>query len=244
VATSEWIGRADQQDRELPLAEIPADLAEKASAASDFLEQRLDGVADACMTCSFQASGVVLLHLIRGMAPEIPVLFVDTGYHFQETLDYRDRMAARWQLNLINLLPERSVAEQEADFGLLNQTSPDRCCSLRKVDPVFRALQDYRVWVTGLQRNQSRSRAHLQQEESFLLPSGHRLRKLNPLAEWTARDVWRYAEAYAIPLLPLYDLGYSSIGCAPCTNLPLDPGDPRSGRWGGQKLECGIHVQQ
>jgi phosphoadenosine phosphosulfate reductase len=196
------------------------------------------------VTSSFQAEDVVVVHMAREFLPGIPVIFLETGYHFPETLEYRDRIAAEWGLNLINVSSEQSVAVQEAQFGILNQTAPDRCCALRKVGPLFRALEGYRVWTTGLRREQSKSRANLQLHETFALPTGHTLAKLNPLADWTARDVREYAEAHEIPLLPLYDLGYSSIGCAPCTSLPTDPNDPRSGRWSGQKLECGIHVQQ
>ena len=216
---------------------------EKASVAQEFLRERLQSMTDVCVTSSFQAGGVVVLDLLRQIDPRIPVLFLDTGYHFEETLRYRDRLVDQWNLNLINVLPLRTVAEQESEFGILHQTAPDRCCTMRKVDPLFRALEGYRGWVTGLRQHQAKSRAHLQREESFLLPSGHRLAKLNPLAEWTARDVWQYAEAHEIPLLPLYELGYSSIGCAPCTSLPIDPTNPRSGRWSGQKVECGIHLQ-
>ena len=222
---------------------IAEQLQTRADAARDFLRVRLTGATDVCVTSSFQAEDMVVLHLVRAFLPEVRVIFLETGYHFPETLAYRDRMSAAWGLNLINVLPERTVAEQEAQFGILHQTAPDQCCKLRKVGPLFRALEGYRVWVTGLRREQSKSRANLQLEESFALPSGHALEKLNPLAEWTTRDVWHYAEEHNIPLLPLYELGYSSIGCAPCTSLPSDPNDPRSGRWKGQKLECGIHIQ-
>ncbi len=218
--------------------------------AREFLQGKLEGgvpgapgSGGACVTSSFQAEAMVVLHLVREILPDVPVIFVDTGYHFRETLAYRDRMAARWGLNLINVSAAKTVAEQESLFGILNQTAPDRCCAMRKVEPLFRALRDYGTWVTGLRRQQSISRANLQTEETFLLPSGHALRKLNPLAEWTTRDVWEYAAEHRIPLLPLYEQGYASIGCAPCTSLPLDPDDPRSGRWGGQKVECGIHLQ-
>jgi len=219
--------------------------------AKQFLREKLLGggrgqrgdAAGACVTCSFQAEGMVVLDLVRQILPEVPVIFVDTGYHFPETLAYRDRMAARWRLNLITVTAAQTVAQQEAKFGILNQTAPDRCCAMRKVEPLFRALRGYSVWLTGLRRQQSKSRANLQTEERFVLPSGHALRKLNPLAEWTTRDVWEYAAEHDIPLLPLYEEGYTSIGCEPCTSLPLDASDPRSGRWGGQKLECGIHVQ-
>jgi phosphoadenosine phosphosulfate reductase len=219
--------------------------------AREFLREKLLGgtssepveLDGACVTSSFQAEAMVVVHLVREILPAVPVIFLETGYHFPETLAYRDRMTARWGLNLINVSAARTVAEQEAEFGILNQTAPDRCCAMRKVEPLFRALQDYGVWLTGLRRQQSKSRANLQAEERFVLPGGHALRKLNPLAEWTTRDVWQYAAEHHIPLLPLYEQGYVSIGCAPCTSLPADPNDPRSGRWGGQKLECGIHLQ-
>lgn len=216
----------------------------RADVARDFLRVRLTGATDVCVTSSFQAEDMVVLHLVRAFLPEVPVIFLETGYHFPETLAYRDRMTSAWGLNLTNVFPERTVPEQEAEFGILHQTAPDQCCRLRKVGPLFRALEGYRVWVTGLRREQSKSRANLQLEETFVLPSGHSLHKLNPLAEWSTRDVWHYAEEHGIPLLPLYELGYSSIGCAPCTSLPSDPNDPRSGRWKGQKLECGIHIQE
>ncbi|HKR28789.1 MAG TPA: phosphoadenylyl-sulfate reductase, partial [Acidobacteriaceae bacterium] len=223
---------------------IAEQLQTRAAEAREFLRTRLTNAMGVCVTSSFQAEDMVVLHLVREFLPEVPVIFLETGYHFLETLAYRDRMSVAWGLNLINVLPEHTVAEQEAEFGILHQTAPDQCCKLRKVGPLFRALGDYRVWVTGLRREQSKSRANLQPEETFALPSGHILEKLNPLAEWTTRDVWHYAEEHNIPLLPLYDLGYSSIGCAPCTSLPSDPNDPRSGRWKGQKLECGIHIQE
>jgi phosphoadenosine phosphosulfate reductase len=211
--------------------------------ASSFLREHLEHARRACITSSFQAEDVAVLHMVLEIQPRIPVLFLETGYHFPETLVYRDRIAAEWNLNLVNVEPEITVAEQESQFGILNQTAPDRCCGLRKVEPLFRTLDSYTTWVTGLRRQQSKSRANLQPHEFFTLPTGKILAKLSPLAEWTTRDVWHYAEAHSIPLLPLYEQGYTSIGCAPCTSLPFDASDPRSGRWSGRKLECGIHVQ-
>lgn len=196
-----------------------------------------------CVTSSFQAECVALVHMLIARRPRIPVLFLDTGYHFPETYEYRDAIAARWNLNLINLTPELSVAEQEARFGILYESAPDRCCAMRKVEPLFRALESYDTWFTALRREQSKSRANLKIADDFVLPSGKRLRKISPLADWTARDVWRYLTQNGIPMLPLYERGYTSIGCQPCTSLPLDDSDPRSGRWGGKKLECGIHLQ-
>ena len=198
---------------------------------------------DLVLTNSFQAEDMVVLHIARQLVPDLPVVFLETGYHFAEIYEYRDRMAREWKLNLINVLPEITVAEQESQFGILNQTAPDRCCALRKVGPLFASLEPFGLWFTGLRRQQAKTRAGLQPVESFTLPTGKQLLKVSALADWHTRDVWHYAEQHDIPLLPLYDLGYSSIGCEPCTSLPLSADDPRSGRWGGHKVECGIHIQ-
>jgi phosphoadenosine phosphosulfate reductase len=189
-----------------------------------------------CVTSSFQAECVVLVHMLRAVRPDIPVLFLDTVHHFAETYSYRDEIVARWGLNLVTL---RAV---EPAPGLWQQ-STDACCARHKVGPLFDALASYDTWFTGLRREQSPSRAGLAAVEPFRLPDGTILRKVSPLAAWTTRDVWAYAKAHDIPLLSLYDRGYTSIGCEPCTSLPTDPGNERSGRWGGRKLECGIHVQ-
>ena len=216
----------------------------KIDAARKLIAEQLSAAQPACITSSFQSEDVAVLHMLLAERPGIPVLFLETGYHFPETLAYRDRMAALWNLNLINLSAKQSVAEQESQFGLLHQTAPDQCCKLRKVGPLFAGLEDYVVWFTGLRREQSPTRAGLQPVEPFKLPSGKTLAKISPAYDWTSRDVWQYMQMHSIPELPLYEKGYTSIGCAPCTKLPLDPNVPRSGRWAGQgKLECGIHIQ-
>jgi phosphoadenosine phosphosulfate reductase len=207
------------------------------------LAHEITGKGDVCVTCSFQAEDMLLTKLALELDAEIPVLFLDTGYHFAETYEYRDKMAREWKMNLVNLLPEQTVAEQESQFGILYQTAPDQCCKLRKVDPLFKAVANYRVWVTGLRREQAKSRTALEEAAMFALPGGKHVLKLAPLADWTTRDVWYACEQLSIPLLPLYDRGYSSIGCEPCTMLPIDPNDPRSGRWAGRKVECGIHIE-
>jgi len=201
------------------------------------------GIDDVCLTCSFQAEDVLLLKLALELRPELPTLFLDTGYHFAETYAYRDRIARDWGVQLINLLPLTTVAEQEAQHGLLYQSSPDRCCAARKVEPLFRAVANYKVWITGLRREQAKTRAGLEESALFTLPGGTQVLKLSPLAHFTTADVWHGCEELGIPLLPLYARGYSSIGCEPCTLLPLDPGDARSGRWAGRKVECGIHIE-
>jgi phosphoadenosine phosphosulfate reductase len=196
----------------------------------------------ACVTCSFQAEDMIVLDLLRSRVPGIPVLFLDTGYHFAETYAYRDRMAELWKLNVRNLTARQSVAEQEAEFGILNRTDPGRCCELRKVEPLFEALQEFTVWFTGLRREQSPTRRNLRVVENHALPTGKILLKVSPLAAWDWGQVWKYTAEQGIAYLPLYDAGYRSIGCEPCTSIPRDGADPRSGRWGGTKLECGIHT--
>jgi phosphoadenosine phosphosulfate reductase len=223
--------------------EIQTQVSAKLDAVRSMLAREETGRQDVCLTCSFQAEDVLLAKLAIELDAQIPILFLDTGYHFAETYAYRDRIASEWRLNLINLLPEKTVAEQERERGLLYQSAPDECCKLRKVEPLFKAVAGYRVWITGLRREQAKSRAALEETALFALPGGKQVLKLAPLAAWSARDVWYACEELAIPLLPLYERGYSSIGCEPCTTLPLDPNDPRSGRWAGHKVECGIHIE-
>jgi phosphoadenosine phosphosulfate reductase len=222
---------------------IQEQVAIKLDAVRSLLSRAITGRGDVCLTCSFQAEDVLLTKLALEQDANIPVLFLDTGYHFAETYAYRDRIAKEWKLNLINLLPEKTVPEQEAEHGLLYQSAPDQCCKLRKVEPLFKAVAEYRVWLTGLRREQAKSRASLEEEALFGLPGGKQVLKLAPLAAWTTRDVWYACEQFSIPLLPLYERGFSSIGCEPCTSLPLDANDPRSGRWAGRKVECGIHIE-
>jgi len=211
-------------------------------------EQALDTVlaanenARVCLTSSFQAEDMAVLHLLRERIPGVPVLFLDTGYHFPQTYEYRDRMAKEWSLHLVNVLPTRTVPEQESAFGILYQSDPTRCCQLRKVEPLLGALEPFDVWFTGLRREQSPTRKNLKKVELHRLPTGKTLWKVSLLADWNWEQVWSYMNANGISHLPQYDEGYLSIGCQPCTALPADPNNPRSGRWGGTKLECGIHT--
>jgi phosphoadenosine phosphosulfate reductase len=211
-------------------------------------EQALDTVlaanenARVCLTSSFQAEDMAVLHLLRQRIPDVPVLFLDTGYHFSQTYEYRDRMAREWSLQLVNVLPKQKVPEQESAFGILYQSDPTRCCQLRKVEPLLGALEPFDVWFTGLRREQSPTRRNLKKVELHRLPTGKTLWKVSLLADWNWEQVWSYVNANGISHLPQYDEGYLSIGCEPCTELPADPSNPRSGRWGGTKLECGIHT--
>jgi phosphoadenosine phosphosulfate reductase len=219
-------------------------LEEKVAAARQLVRELMASrKGEVCVTSSFQAEDMLVLHMVREVMPEVPVIFLDTGYHFAETYVYRDEMAAEWGLRLVNVVPEKTVAEQEEMFGILNQSAPDKCCGMRKVGPLFASLRPYGLWFAGMRREQAKSRANLQVVDTFKLPTGEVLDKINPLADWSTKDVWRYAGELGIRLLPLYDKGYGSIGCEPCTSLPFDAADPRSGRWGGKKQECGIHIE-
>jgi phosphoadenosine phosphosulfate reductase len=230
----------------MSIADIQQETANKLDEARDLLASEIAKAKDVCLTCSFQAEDVLLAKLATEIAPTLPILFLDTGYHFKEVYEYRDRIAHEWRLNLINLLPSLSVADQEREYGQLYKSDPTRCCQLRKVEPLFKAVANYQVWITGLRREQAKSRASLEERALFNVAEGKQVLKLAPLASWTTRNVWYACELLAIPLLQLYEKGYSSIGCEPCTALPADPNDPRSGRWAGQagrKVECGIHIE-
>jgi len=212
--------------------------------AEDCIRQVLNAntTARACITNSFQAEDMVVLHLLRQRIPDLAVLFLDTGYHFRSTYEYRDRMVAEWNLNLVNVTPETTVAQHEAKLGILHLVEPSRCCDLRKVKPLFQSLEPFDLWFTGLRREQSPTRAKLKQVEEHKLVSGKVLQKVSPLAGWLWSDVEQYASKHGIPLLSLYAEGYTSIGCEPCTRRSTDPENPRAGRWDGKKLECGIHT--
>ena len=222
---------------------MPTDAFETKSAA-EVIAEVLDNQADrqTCFTCSFQAEDIVVLNLLRAQLPDIPVLFLETGYHFAQTYEFRDRIAREWGLNLVNVAPAQTVQEQEAQFGILYRTEPTKCCQLRKVEPLQRALEPYDIWFTGLRREQSITRANLKKVELHRTPTGKTLTKVSPLADWSWGKVWEYTAANKLTHLPQYDQGYLSIGCGPCTAIPEDPSNPRSGRWAGQKLECGIHT--
>ncbi|HEV7674055.1 MAG TPA: phosphoadenylyl-sulfate reductase [Candidatus Angelobacter sp.] len=210
-------------------------------AALDTLLGAYEG-QQACLTCSFQAEDMIVLDLLRKRIPSIPVLFLETGYHFAQTYEYRDRITKEWKLNLVNVVPQRTVQQQESELGILYVTNPTQCCQLRKVEPLMQALEPYAIWFTGLRREQSPTRKNLKKAEQHRLPSGKNLLKVSLLADWSWQQVWDYTTGNGLSYLPQYDQGYLSIGCEPCTKIPDDPNNARSGRWSGTKLECGIHT--
>lgn len=196
-------------------------------------------VGQLALVSSFGAESVVLLHLVSVIAPQTPVLFIDTQMLFQETLDYQRELADKLNLTDIRTIrADRRDTEFEDPDGTLNQFDTDACCNLRKVVPLERALRGFDGWITGRKRFQATTRAAL---DFFENEEGKRL-KVNPLAHWGREDLEDYMANNRLPRHPLVAKGYPSIGCAPCTS-PVKAGeDPRSGRWRGQaKVECGIH---
>jgi phosphoadenosine phosphosulfate reductase len=200
------------------------------------------GAGSICLTSSFQTEDMVVLHMLRAHLPQVPVIFLETGYHFAELIAYRDQMVRDWGLNLVNAMPKTTLEEHEKEFGLLHIVEPTKCCAIRKVEPLMRSLEPFSWWFTGLRREQSPTRAGLKKVEDHRLPTGKSLKKVSVLADWDWARVEGYAREHGIPRLSLYDLGYTSIGCEPCTAVPAAGADARSGRWGGKKLECGIHT--
>lgn len=188
---------------------------------------------------SFGADSAVLLRLIANVDPTLPVLFLDTGKHFGETLDYRDALAVDFGLRNIQVIHPDPILLSERDAGgTLHQRDTDACCDIRKVEPMARGVAPYAAWFTGRKRFQAATRTRLDAFEAV----GERIR-INPLARWTTEDQANYMRQHALRENPLVAYGYLSIGCFPCTQ-PVKPGeDARSGRWAGQaKTECGIHL--
>ncbi|BBY61870.1 phosphoadenylyl-sulfate reductase [Mycolicibacterium helvum] len=183
----------------------------------------------------------VLVDMAAKVRPGVDVLFLDTGYHFAETIGTRDAVEAVYDIHVVNVTPEHSVAEQDQLLGKdLFASNPTECCRLRKVTPLRTALQGYSAWVTGIRRVEAPTRANaplISFDEAF------KLVKINPLAAWTDDEVDAYIQANSVLVNPLVEEGYPSIGCAPCTAKPIEGADPRSGRWQGlSKTECGLHV--
>ncbi|MGH3381535.1 MAG: phosphoadenylyl-sulfate reductase [Actinoallomurus sp.] len=192
-----------------------------------------------CVTSSMKDA--VLVDIASKIRPGIDVLFVDTGYHFAETIGTRDAVEAVYPINVVNVTSSRTVAEQARDLGpRLNGRNPDLCCHLRKVEPLNRALEPYLAWITGIRREETSHRADARVVE---WNAARRKVKVNPLARWTHEELISYIQDNDILVNPLQYDGYPSIGCEPCTQR-VEPGDdPRSGRWAGTgKSECGINL--
>jgi phosphoadenosine phosphosulfate reductase len=192
-----------------------------------------------CVTSSM--TDAVIIHLAAGVHPGIDVVFLDTGYHFPETIGTRDAVEVVYPIHLVNVTPSRTVAEQDAELGpRLFGRNPDLCCYLRKVEPLERTLGNYDAWITGVRRDETSNRRQARVVE---WDDRREMVKVNPIVSWTQKQVDDFITTNGVLVNPLVYDGYPSIGCATCT-LRVEPGaDPRSGRWAGTgKTECGIHA--
>ncbi|GED32553.1 phosphoadenylyl-sulfate reductase [Brevibacillus centrosporus] len=213
----------------------------EAKAPMDILVTAVENYASGLvLASSFGAEDVVLIDMLHKLAPTIPVFYLDTNKHFNETYDTRDRLQERYGTIFIQVLPQLTLEEQAQQHGdKLWEREPNLCCEIRKVEPLKRVLSQYQAWVTGIRREQAPTRANAKKvewDEKFNLV------KFNPLADWTERQVWEYIHANDVPYNPLHDRNFPSIGCSVCTRAVLPGQDPRSGRWAGhEKTECGLH---
>ncbi len=201
---------------------------------------------DIVLASAFQAEGTCVMHMATQVRPDVPVLFLETGFHFAETLAFKERLTSMLDLHVVDLVGEHTVESQTVEFGpRLYERAPDRCCEINKVQPMLEALRGRDAWVTAFRRDSSPTRGHAPILDRYELEPGRWIVKVNPVVNWTRRDTWVYLKEHDLPHNPLYDLGYASIGCAPCTRLQF-PGEPeRAGRWAGlSKWECGIHERE
>lgn len=193
------------------------------------------------MATAFGAEGCCIIHMLAEINPRVRLFNLDTGYQFQETLDLRERIKERYGIEVEYVRAEQTVAEYEEEHGgPLYTIRPDQCCYDRKIVPLRRAVEGYDAWISAIRRDQTEHRARagvVQWDAKFNLV------KVNPLLDWTKKDVWTFILKHDIPYNPLHDQGYPSIGCWPCTGAVGEGQDERAGRWAGsKKKECGLHV--
>jgi phosphoadenosine phosphosulfate reductase len=181
--------------------------------------------------------------MAAGLKPDIKVFTIDTDFLFPESIELRARFEEKYGIRVEVLRGQVTIEEQNRKFGVrLFETNTDLCCQLRKVEPTGRALKGLDAWIAGLRRDQSKTRAAIDILETYERPDEPPLVKVNPLANWTRKDTWKYLLDHEVPYNPLLDRGFKSIGCWPCTQPVGADADERAGRWGGQKTECGIHT--
>lgn len=209
------------------------------ASAEEILGWAADRYGESLVVTASMADGV-MAHLASAVRPGITVVFLDTGYHFAETIGTRDAIAATLPINVVSASAPLTRREHEAEFGPLYLTDPDLCCRMRKVWPLDKALHGYRAWASGIRRAESTSRADL---GPVRIDPRRAMLKINPLFAWSDEQVESYASQHGIIVNPLKSIGYTSIGCAPCTRPVNDGEEARAGRWSGHtKTECGIHV--
>lgn len=232
----QWEARSPRELRAL-VGQMAPQLAD--ASAYEILEWAAQEFGEGLAVASSMADAV-LPHLAARALPGVDVVFLDTGYHFEETLHTRDEVARQLQVRMLNIEPVRSVPQQDAEFGTdLFGRDPSACCRMRKIEPLAAALQGYEAWATGLRRSDSAARAST---ATVAWDERHAMVKVNPIVAWTDEQVADYVAEHDVPVNPLVEQGYPSIGCGPCTLRPLLTGDARSGRWAGfAKTECGLH---
>lgn len=231
--------RLEEVIRTQELALEAADALEGAS-AQDVIRWATDTFGDRiCITSSM--TDAVIIHLVSQVRPGINVVFLDTGYHFAETIGTRDAVSAVYPVNVINVTPAQTVAEQDEEMGSrLYSRNPDLCCYLRKVVPLEQALDPYDAWFTGIRRDETDARSDTR---AVQWDNRREMVKVNPIVDWTAEQVDAYVAENNVLVNPLVSEGYPSIGCATCTSRVEAGADARSGRWAGTgKSECGIHI--
>jgi phosphoadenosine phosphosulfate reductase len=204
------------------------------------------GLERIAIASAFQAEGTCVMHMASLIRPDVPILFLETGFHFAETLAFKQQLVDLLHLSVIDLVGEHTIESQEAVYGpRLYERDPALCCEINKVQPMFEALRGLDAWITAFRRDSSPTRAGAPIVQQYELEPGRFIVKVNPVVNWTRRDTWEYLRANDLPHNPLYDLGYSSIGCAPCTRMRFDGEPERAGRWAGfSKWECGIHERE
>lgn len=221
------------------LIRVQAEELEHAS-AEEVIAYAIKTFPNITFACSFGAEDVVLVDMIQKISPSTDIFYLDTDFHFKETYETRDRMAAHYGLEFVRVSPLITPEEQAAQYGeALWSVNPNDCCNIRKVEPLTRILSQYDAWISGIRRDQAPTRANSKKIE---YDTKFGLVKFNPIASWTSEEVWNYIRANDIIYNPLHDQHYPSIGCEYCTRQVMPGEDPRAGRWSGhEKTECGLH---
>ena len=196
------------------------------------------------LSCSFGKDSVTVLNLAREFRPEIPAIYIDTGLDFPETEEFKDKLTKDWNLNVQTYRPTRENVRRRNELDPnLNLSNPDLCCDLLKVEPTERALRGLDAWIVGLRRDETEFRQDLEPFEIVDRPDGLPMTRIAPIYDWTESEVWDYIKSNELPYHPMYDKGYRSMGCMPCSKAGLRGRFERAGRWAGSdKEECGIHT--